>query len=265
MQPQEVLQALVSSMEKTLRKEKDENPAGQVPPLKASPQKETGGKPEVKPSPERRKRESRHKEVESRCTAHSKGKGKGIPPKTRWKEEQKERIQGLRELRNGEKKVETREGNVNAKAKGKENRGEVVSGPEEATAVLMQGRDKPRPILEGIKGGVENAEGGAPKMPVACISGVSREPAHAGVVERMVPAGSNSRHRSDELHGDINVKKGDPVQSHDDTDGRRHSDGHRGGADLLWFEGYLPQPGESGWAQGGPCQADREEDRGLGA
>ncbi len=74
MQPQEVLQALVSSMEKTLRKEKDENPAGQVPPLKASPRKETGGKPEVKPSPERGKRESRDKEVETRCTGCSKGK-----------------------------------------------------------------------------------------------------------------------------------------------------------------------------------------------
>ncbi len=67
-----------------------------------------------------------------------------------------------------------------------------MSGPEEATAVPMQGRDKPRPILEGIKGGAESAEGGAPKMPVACISGVPREPAHAGVVERVVPTGSSS-------------------------------------------------------------------------
>ncbi len=40
MQPREVLQALVNSMEKTLRKEKEGNPAGQVPPSSA---KQKGG------------------------------------------------------------------------------------------------------------------------------------------------------------------------------------------------------------------------------
>ena len=50
MQPQEVLQALVNSMEKTLRKEKSENPAGQTLSLNVSQREETGSKPEVNPA-----------------------------------------------------------------------------------------------------------------------------------------------------------------------------------------------------------------------
>jgi hypothetical protein len=50
MQPQEVLQALVNSMEKTLRKEKSGSLAGQTPSLNVSQHEEAGGKPEVKSS-----------------------------------------------------------------------------------------------------------------------------------------------------------------------------------------------------------------------
>jgi hypothetical protein len=53
MQPREVLQALVNSMEKTLRKEKGENLAGQTLSLNASQREEAAGKPEVKPNPGR--------------------------------------------------------------------------------------------------------------------------------------------------------------------------------------------------------------------
>jgi Mg2+ and Co2+ transporter CorA len=46
MQPREVLQALVNSMEKTLRKEKGGNPAGQIPPSSAKQKREAAGKVE---------------------------------------------------------------------------------------------------------------------------------------------------------------------------------------------------------------------------
>jgi hypothetical protein len=44
MQPREVLQALVNSIEKTLRKEKGENPAGQTSSLNVSQRGEAAGK-----------------------------------------------------------------------------------------------------------------------------------------------------------------------------------------------------------------------------
>jgi hypothetical protein len=191
MKPQEMLQPLVSSMEKTLRKERGESLTGQTPSPKESQRDEAGGKPEVKPSPERGKRESRDKDMESRCIACSKGKRKGIPPKARWKEEQKEKARGPRELQNEEWKGGTRDSGAIAEIKGKENRMEVASGSREAIAVPAHGRDKSRPIFEGVKGGAEGVEGETSKMPVACVSGVPRKPAHAGVVERVAPAGGS--------------------------------------------------------------------------
>ncbi len=53
MQPREALQALVNSMEKTLRKEKGENLAGQTSSLNASQREEAAGKSEVKSNPGR--------------------------------------------------------------------------------------------------------------------------------------------------------------------------------------------------------------------
>jgi hypothetical protein len=192
MQPQEVLQALVNSMEKTLRKEKGGSLAGQTPSLNVSQREEAGGKPGVKSSPERGRRDLREREVESSCIACSKGKRKGVPPKTRGKEEQKEKAQGPRELRNGEWKAKARGGSEGTEAKGKEKRVAVASSSEGATAVSTQGCGKSRPILGGAKGGAEGTEGEDPKMPVACVSGVPREPAHRGVVERVTPAGTSS-------------------------------------------------------------------------
>jgi hypothetical protein len=100
MEPQEVLQALVSSMEKTLRQERSEGLTGQAPSPKASQPSESGSKPKVKPRPESGKRGLRDKDIEAKCVACNKGKRKGIPPKARSKEEQKERAQGLKELQN---------------------------------------------------------------------------------------------------------------------------------------------------------------------
>ncbi len=129
----------------------------------------------------------KEREAEPSCIARSKGKRKGFPPKTRWKEEQKEKAQGPRELQNGERKDETRKSSKGTEAKGKENRVAVVSSPEGASAGSVQGRGKHRPILEGARGGAEGTERKEPKMPVACVNGVPREPAHAGVVERVAP------------------------------------------------------------------------------
>ncbi len=69
MQPQEVLQALVSSMEKTLRKEKGENLAGQTPSLNTSQREEAAGKSEVKSSPGRGGRDLRERKAEHNCIA----------------------------------------------------------------------------------------------------------------------------------------------------------------------------------------------------
>ncbi len=51
MEPREVLQALVNSMEKTLQKERSNNLTGQAPSPKASQLSESGGKPELKARP----------------------------------------------------------------------------------------------------------------------------------------------------------------------------------------------------------------------
>jgi hypothetical protein len=91
MQPREVLQALVNSVEMTLRKEKGENLAGQTSSLDVSQREEAAGKSEVKPNPGRGGRDLRERRVENNCAACSKDKKRGIPPKTRWKEEQKEK------------------------------------------------------------------------------------------------------------------------------------------------------------------------------
>jgi hypothetical protein len=80
MQPQEVLQALVNSMEKTLRKEKSGSLAGQTPSLNLSQQEEAGGQS----SPGRGRKDLKEREAEPSCIARSKGKRKGVPPKTSY-------------------------------------------------------------------------------------------------------------------------------------------------------------------------------------
>jgi hypothetical protein len=67
MQPREVLQALVNSMEKTLRKEKGENPASQIPPPSAKQRGEAAGKTEAGPNPGRGGRDPREKKLDSNC------------------------------------------------------------------------------------------------------------------------------------------------------------------------------------------------------
>ncbi len=116
--------------------------------------------------------------MEHNCVASSKDKRRGVPPKTRWKEEQKEKAQG----RDGK----------GLEAQGKENQAVAVPSPEEAAVVPMPGSSKPRCVLEEVKKDVEGTKEENTQMPVACVSGVPREPARAGTVVRVNPAGNGS-------------------------------------------------------------------------
>ncbi|MFN9906842.1 MAG: hypothetical protein ACK56F_12095, partial [bacterium] len=95
MQPREVLQALVNSMEKTLRKEKESNPASQIPHSGAKQKGEAAGKNETGPSPGRGGRDQREKKPDAGCAACHRDKRRNVPPKTRWKEEQKEKARNM--------------------------------------------------------------------------------------------------------------------------------------------------------------------------
>jgi hypothetical protein len=178
MQPQEVLQALVNSMEKTLRKEKGENLAGQTPSLNTSQREEAVGKSEVKSSPGRGGRDLRERKAEHNCIACSKDKRRGVPPKTRWKEEQKEKAQGRYGKGTG--------------AQGKENKAVATPSPEETAVVPVPGGSKPCCALEEVKKSAEGTKEENTQMPVACVSGVPREPARTGTIERVNPTGSSS-------------------------------------------------------------------------
>jgi hypothetical protein len=92
MQPREVLQALVNSMGKTLRKEKGENLAGQNLLLKASQQEEAAGKLEAKSSPGRGGRDLRERKVEHNCVACSKVKRRGSPRRPDGKKSRRKRL-----------------------------------------------------------------------------------------------------------------------------------------------------------------------------
>ncbi len=80
MQPREVLQALVISMEKTLRKEKGENLASQTSSLGVNQREEAAGRPETRPNPRRGGRDLREKKADSNCVACCKDKKKGGTP-----------------------------------------------------------------------------------------------------------------------------------------------------------------------------------------
>jgi hypothetical protein len=67
MEPREVLQALMNSMEKTLRKERSDNLTGQAPSPKASQLSKSGGKPEAKARPESGEKGPGDKSKEARC------------------------------------------------------------------------------------------------------------------------------------------------------------------------------------------------------
>jgi hypothetical protein len=194
---------------------------GQAPSPKAIQLSESGGQPESKARPESGRRGPGEKNIEAKCIACNKGKRKGIPPKARWKEEQKEKTQGSRELRKEESESGTRGGCVATEMKGKENRADIAPNSGGTVAVPVQGCARPRSIFKGIKGSTKSAAGVAPKMPVACLSGIPRDLAQAGTVQRVAPTGSgiNPRSISNEinqqvLHSKYKFKENAPLKEY---------------------------------------------------
>ena len=91
MQPREVLQALVNSMEKTLRKEKGENLASQTSSLSVKQREEAAGKAKARPNPGRGGRDLRERKGDSNCVACCKDKKRGVPPKSKEQREMERR------------------------------------------------------------------------------------------------------------------------------------------------------------------------------
>jgi hypothetical protein len=188
MQSREVLQALVNSMEKTLRKEKGGNPASQVPPSSAKQKGEAAGKVEAGPSPGRGGRDQREKKPDGNCVVCHRDKRRKVPPKTRLKEEQKEKARNMGSAGKENLATEVPEkaritvatgpGEKDAQQASEGTRAEVAVTPELEEAA-MEGKPE--------EGGTQQAPGGAlgsakgPKKEgasatVACVAGVPREP-----------------------------------------------------------------------------------------
>jgi hypothetical protein len=181
MQPREVLQALVNSMEKTLRKEKGENLAGQASSLRVNQREEAAGKSETRSNPGRGGRDLREKKTESNCVACCKDKKKGVPPKTRWKEEQKEKTRSQ-------------------EAQGKENRAVAMSSTGKATvAPVTEGSETQRALKETQKD-AESSKGENTQTPLACVAGVPRGPISTGELVRVTPSGNDGGSSRGILH-----------------------------------------------------------------
>jgi hypothetical protein len=204
MQPREVLQALVNSMEKTLRKEKGGNPASQIPPPSVKQRGEAAGKAEAGPNPGRGGRDSREKKPDSNCVACCRDKRRGVPPKTRWKEEQKERARSMessgKENRavtvSGPKGIVAATGPEGSEAQQapEEAQEDVVAtpGPEETTAEKESEGGDTRQAPGGAQGGARGPKKEDTPAPVACVTGVPREPASGGEVARITRPGGRT-------------------------------------------------------------------------
>ena len=208
MQPREVLQALVNSMEKTLRKEKESNPAGQIShsgvkqkgeavgknekvnpasqaPLPGVKQKgEAAGKSETGPSPGRGGRDPREKKPDAGCVACHRDKRRNVPPKTRWKEEQKEKARKMESAgkENLAVKVPGGAGDIvvtvpeeeEARQASEGTRAETMATPE-ANEAAVPGKPEETGLPQasgGALGGAQETKGAETPAPVACVAGV---------------------------------------------------------------------------------------------
>jgi hypothetical protein len=172
MQPREVLQALVNSMEKTLRKEKGENLAGQTSSLSVNRREEAAGRPETRPNPGRVGRDLREKKTDSNCVACCKDKKRGVPLKTRWKEEQKEKARSQ-------------------EAQGKENQTVAIPGPGKTTAAPGTEGSETQHALRETQKNAEDPKKEDAQAPVACVTGVPRGPVSTGELVRVTPSGNS--------------------------------------------------------------------------
>ncbi len=227
MQPREVLQALVNSMEKTLRKEKGGNPASQVPPSSAKQKGEATGKVETGPNPGRGGRDQREKKLDGNCIACHRDKRRSVPPKTRWKEEQKEKARNMgsagKENLAGEVPekaritVATGPGEREAKPASEGTRVEVAVAPGPGEAAV-EGRPEEGGTQQAPGGALESARG--PKKeeasaPVACVAGVPREPVSGREVARVTRPGG--RTPPETLQGTVHACGGPHVVEGDHT------------------------------------------------
>jgi hypothetical protein len=173
------LQALVNSMEKTLRKEKGGNLASQTSSLSVKQKEEAAGKAEARPNPGRGGRDLRERKADSNCVACCKDKKRGVPPKTRWKEEQKEKARSLEAQGKENRAVAVpgpgkviaatgSEGSEAQQAPEEAQEGAVaIPGPEEVTAAMGSEGGETRQIPEGAQGGTKD-----PKKEDAPASGM---------------------------------------------------------------------------------------------
>jgi hypothetical protein len=201
MQPREVLQALVNSMEKTLRKEKGGNPASQTSSLSVKQKGEAAGKAEAGPNPGRGGRDLRERKADSNCVACCKDKKRGVPPKTRWKEEQKEKARSLESPGKENRAVAApglgeviaatgSEGSEAQQAPEEAQEGVVaIPGPEEVTATMESKGGETRQTPEGAQGGTKDPKKEDTPTPVACVTGVPRGPVSRGELARVAPPG----------------------------------------------------------------------------
>jgi hypothetical protein len=188
MQPREVLQALVNSMEKTLRKEKGDTLISQVLPSGSKQKGEVAGKVETGTNPGRRGRDQREKKPDGNCVACYRDKRRGIPPKTRWKEEQKEKARSMESSGKENLAVEVpgnnriaattgpREGGAQQASEEAREEVAVAPGPEETTAEKKSEGDGAQQAPGGALGGARGPKKEDASAPVACVTGVPRGP-----------------------------------------------------------------------------------------
>jgi hypothetical protein len=168
-------------MEKTLRKEKGENLAGQTSSLGVNQREESAGKPETRPNPGRGGRDLREKKADSNCVDCYKDKKRGVPPKTRWKEEQKERARSQ-------------------EAQGKENRTAAMPGPGETTVTPVTESSETQRALRETQKSAEDPKKEDVQAPVACVTEITRGSVSTGELVRVTPSENGGRTLQGTLH-----------------------------------------------------------------
>jgi hypothetical protein len=160
-------------MEKTLHKEKGENLASQTSSPGMKQREEAAGRSEARLNPGRGGRDLRERKTDSNYVACCKDKKKGVPPKTRWKEEQKEKAR-------------------NQEAQGKENRTAAIPGPERVTAATGSEGGETQQTPEEAQKGTKDPKKEDAQAPVACVTGVPRGPVSRGELARVAPPGGRT-------------------------------------------------------------------------
>ncbi len=163
---------------------------------------EAAGKAEAGPNPGRGGRDLRERKADSNCVACCKDKKRGVPPKTRWKEEQKEKARSL-ESPGKENRAVAGPGEIIAATGSEGSEAQLapeeaqegivaIPGPEEVTATMGPEGDETRQTPEGAQGGTEDPKKEDAPTPVACVTGVPRGPVSRGELARVAPPGGRT-------------------------------------------------------------------------